>query len=137
MHHRGHKTAGGESRRPHSVSRAQGYSSAAITTAVGIRRSTIAAPAGSVPSVSLGMLSTFPSLPTKVEEPPPSRLTASVQPSEINLSASSGSVNPLLPRLLRPSHTNTTSLPSAVAPIAVRGWRERPETPPWSSTSRQ
>ena len=77
----------------------------AIITAVGTLRSRSATSCAVVPGVSLGMLSTRPSRPTKVEEPPPSRLIASTHPSEIILSASSGSVIPALPRLLRPSQT--------------------------------
>ena len=109
----------------------------AIITAVGTLRSRSATSCAVVSGVSLGMLSTRPSRPTKVEEPPPSRLIASTHPSEIILSASSGSVIPALPRLLRPSQTTMTSFPSSVAPMAVRGCRASPCRPPQSKISFQ
>lgn len=99
----------------------------AIITAVGTLRSRSATSCAVVPGVSLGMLSTRPSRPTKVEEPPPSRLIASTHPSEIILSASSGSVIPALPRLLRPSQTTAArSLRRASAYVPRRLGRPLP-----------
>ena len=104
-----------------------------MTIAVETARWTIV----SASPVSLGRLSTVPSHPTIVEEPPPSRLIASTAPSAMSLSASSASVKPSLPRIPRPSQTSSSSFPSAVAPTAVRGWRDVPAIPPPSKTSRQ
>lgn len=57
--------------------------------------------------------------------PPPSRLMASVQPSICIIHASCGRVRPMACSGCLPSAVRSTAEPSALSPIAVRGWVRR------------
>lgn len=64
---------------------------------------------------------------TNVDEPPPSRLTASTAPSDCMSAALSVKLRPMLYVGWRPSAVTRRRRPSAVMPASVRGLRRIPK----------